>query len=135
MSGSPAKLHQELCGCLSTDAPEVIGGSHDKEGDGTEWFSCMSDSDDLNIPRLELDSDDPNRPYSLEIGRRLELDEKVPVDVFLCEICSSLTVNPACVRCDIVLCDMCLFHRDAHCMCDIQALRSWPRTILVPEKA
>ena len=30
---------------------------------------------------------------------------------------SSLTVNPACVRCDIVICDMCLYHRDAHCMC------------------
>ena len=34
----------------------------------------------------------------------------------MCEICSSLTVNPACVRCDIVICDMCLYHYDAQCM-------------------
>ena len=88
MSGSSARLHKEHCGCQRSDAPAVIGGNHDgSESDGTEWFSCLSDSDDLNLP--------------------LELDEKVPVDVFFCEICSSLTVNPACVRCDIVICDMC----------------------------
>ena len=33
----------------------------------------------------------------------------------------SLTVNPACVRCDIVICDMCLYRYDAQCMCTMRA--------------
>ena len=39
----------------------------------------------------------------------------------MCEVCANLAVNPACVRCDIVICDMCLYHYDSQCMCTARA--------------
>ena len=102
MSGNSASIHEEYCGCQRTDVPSVIADNHDEtESVGTQWHSAQDDSDDLFLP--------------------LKQNEKVPVDVNMCEICSSLTVNPACVRCDIVICDVCLYHYDAQCMCTTRA--------------
>ena len=83
MSGSSVRLHDEYCGCPRTGAPPVIGDNHDEaESVGTQWYSCQDDSVDLFLS--------------------LKQDEKVPVDVNLCDICSSLTVNSAYV-CDVTL--------------------------------
>ncbi len=39
----------------------------------------------------------------------------------MCEVCTSLTVNPACVRCGIVICDVCTYNCDSQCMCTARA--------------
>ncbi len=83
MSGNSARLHEEYCGCPRTGVPSVICDNHDEtESVGTQWYSCQDDSVDLFLS--------------------LKQDEKVPVDVNLCDICSSLTVNSAYV-CDVTL--------------------------------
>ena len=68
---------------------------------GSEWRSAKADPGDLSLP--------------------LELEETVPVNVSMCEICTGLAVNPARVRCDIVICDVRLYHYDTQCMCTARA--------------
>ena len=57
-----------------------------------------------------------------EAGLNNSLDPKGKVPVVICDrdLCVGATVNPSCVRCEIVLCDLCVY-RGSECICTARA--------------